>query len=99
MRARDRRGAILEKGAIREGCHTTRETVQQYGPLAGDNLFGALYAASSNVLYGTENASGRIFAFPIPSGAPYQVSDSQPTTLNDGARCVFAADPGAAPIL
>jgi hypothetical protein len=24
MRARDRRGAILEKGAIREGCHTTR---------------------------------------------------------------------------
>jgi hypothetical protein len=24
MRARDRRGAILEKGAIREGCYTTR---------------------------------------------------------------------------
>jgi hypothetical protein len=27
MRARDRRGAILEKGAIREGCHTTRKLI------------------------------------------------------------------------
>jgi hypothetical protein len=30
MRARDRRGAILEKGAIREGCHTTRRIARTY---------------------------------------------------------------------
>jgi hypothetical protein len=32
MRARDRRGAILEKGAIREGCYTTRFHVSLLEP-------------------------------------------------------------------
>lgn len=70
--------------------------LQNYGNLTGTNAFGALYASGAGELYGSENTSGDLWKFPIPSGTPSKVTSGSPVSLNDGARCVYAADPAAA---
>ncbi|GAM83803.1 hypothetical protein ANO11243_017930 [Dothideomycetidae sp. 11243] len=75
----------------------TWTTVQNYAHIDGTNAFGALYASGNGTLYGSENTSGDLWAIPIPSGTPQKVMGGTPTSQNDGARCVYAADPAAAP--
>ncbi|KEQ84695.1 hypothetical protein M438DRAFT_334557 [Aureobasidium pullulans EXF-150] len=68
--------------------------LQTYGDIDGNgNQFGALYASSGNVLYGTSNNGGAVYSFPIPSGTPSRVTNAAVSGNNDGARCIYAADP------
>lgn len=72
------------------------QALNTYPGRQGDTI-GALYAANGTTLYGSDNTSGDIIAFPIPSGSTRTISDGPPSGVNDGARCIYAADPQAAP--
>ncbi|UQC88385.1 fungal specific transcription factor [Colletotrichum lupini] len=67
--------------------------VRTYTRINGNEVFGALYASSGNTFYGSENNSGNIYNFNVNSGQPTLVSDGPVSGVNDGARCVYTADP------
>lgn len=67
--------------------------VRNLGNTAGNNAFGALYAAGAGILYGGENTSGSIWRFNVTAGNPTQISTGPTATSNDGARCAYAAEP------
>ena len=69
------------------------EQVRSYPHLAGNDFFGALYAASGDSMYGSENVSGEIWRFPVSGADPQLVADGPASDQNDGARCALAADP------
>lgn len=79
--------------------------VIKFGDIAGAgdtprNGWGAVYASDDGFLYGSENASGEIWRFPVPnngtglpSGSPVKVSNGPASPGgNDGARCINAAN-------
>jgi hypothetical protein len=65
------------------------------GLLLNRNSWGAVYASSDGYLYGSENNSGEIWKFPLPSvgTTPTKVSTGPASSNNDGARCINAAVP------
>lgn len=79
-------------------------TVVKFGDIAGvgdgtRNAWGAVYASDDGYLYGSENFSGEIWRFPIPSNgtgaptaSPTKISNGPAATGNDGARCINAAN-------
>ncbi|ESU16020.1 hypothetical protein FGSG_11638 [Fusarium graminearum PH-1] len=68
----------------------TWQTMKTFGDVAGNNVWGALYASGDGMLYGSENTSGQIFQFPIaPSiGNPKFIATGPVSSWNDGARCI-----------
>ncbi|RYO97445.1 hypothetical protein DL765_011189 [Monosporascus sp. GIB2] len=70
------------------------ELVREFGNVAGDNWWGAIYASADGFLYATENTSGQIWRFPLSdtNGPPTRFSTANPTRENDGARCIRAED-------
>ncbi|RYP19780.1 hypothetical protein DL767_009586 [Monosporascus sp. MG133] len=70
------------------------ELVREFGNVAGDNWWGAIYASADGFLYATENSSGQIWRFPLSDidGPPTRFSTANPTRENDGARCIRAQD-------
>ncbi|RYP73978.1 hypothetical protein DL771_003289 [Monosporascus sp. 5C6A] len=70
------------------------ELVREFGNIAGDNWWGAIYASGDGFLYATENRSGQIWRFPLSDidGPPTRFSIANPTRENDGARCIRAQD-------
>ncbi|KAF2845462.1 hypothetical protein T440DRAFT_367401, partial [Plenodomus tracheiphilus IPT5] len=65
--------------------------VQNYAsiPTGGNTTtFGGLYAGSNGTLYGSENSSGAIVAFPVAGGNATRSSVGPTSSGNDGARCV-----------
>jgi len=73
------------------------ETVRGFGPVAGAQTWGAVYASADGFLYGSENASGEIWRFPLTGGLfppPAQKISNGPTSSsNDGARCIDSTNP------
>lgn len=72
------------------------EELRDYGDVVpGRSGFGALYAVGDEV-WGSDNQSGIIDAFPILSdSAPARkITDGPITSSNDGARCFEAPPPG-----
>jgi hypothetical protein len=67
------------------------EAVRQYPRIAG-NGWGAVYGINNGTLYGSDNAGGQIWAFPIDGGDPYLASQGPISGSNDGARCVLNLD-------
>lgn len=63
--------------------------------VAGSNQWGALYASDDGYLFGSENNAGVIWKFPLPFKGPSVnatfVTTCNPSSLNDGARCLKAA--------
>lgn len=72
----------------------TWETLKDLGNIAGDNLWGATYAIGPNLIYATENTSGVIRRFSLPSGTNSLVIKGPATSQKDGARCINAPAPG-----
>ncbi|KAI0014396.1 hypothetical protein F4779DRAFT_559659 [Xylariaceae sp. FL0662B] len=73
---------------------TTRTGFLNLIPLLGGNRarWGAIFASQDGYLYGSENASGQLFRFPLPPGtSATMVGTSAASSNNDGARCVKAA--------
>ncbi|RYP41828.1 hypothetical protein DL768_010438 [Monosporascus sp. mg162] len=70
------------------------EFVREFGNIAGENWWGAIYASADGFLYATENSSGQIWRFPLSDidGPPTRFSTANPTRENDGARCIRAQD-------
>ncbi|KAF4462830.1 Agglutinin 2 [Fusarium albosuccineum] len=68
----------------------TWTTLRNYGDLTGDNVWGALYASSEGIMYGSENSSGNIYKFPISPtiGKPSFLAAGPSSGYNDGARCI-----------
>ncbi|GKU18142.1 unnamed protein product [Fusarium langsethiae] len=68
----------------------TWQTVKSYGAVAGNNVWGALYASGDGSLYGSENTSGQIFQFPVAPtvGSPRFIATGPVSSWNDGARCI-----------
>ncbi|KAF4954779.1 hypothetical protein FGADI_5077 [Fusarium gaditjirri] len=68
----------------------TWTTIQGFGMIAGQNVWGAAYASQDGNLYGSENTSGQIWMFPIaPSvGTPKFLATGPSSSWNDGARCI-----------
>ncbi|KAK1462464.1 hypothetical protein CCUS01_08651 [Colletotrichum cuscutae] len=71
----------------------TWTTVRTYAAINGNELFGALYASSNSKFYASDNRSGNIYEININSGQPRLITAGPVSSLNDGARCVYAADP------
>ncbi|KAI8631256.1 hypothetical protein F5Y19DRAFT_483129 [Xylariaceae sp. FL1651] len=67
-------------------------TATDFGNIAGNNAWGAVYAGADGYLYGSENTSGQIWRFPLPANGttPVKISNGPQSTSNDGARCVKA---------
>lgn len=86
-------------GSILMGFSRTTKAwteLTNFGNVAGDNQWGALYASDDGFLFGSENVAGRIYRFPLPGkgSAAIFVSSSSKSSLNDGARCANAAAQG-----
>lgn len=74
------------------------ETIREYTDvIEGRSGFGALYAVEGE-LWGSDNQSGDIIAFPVLSddedADARKISDGPSTSSNDGARCFRAPAPG-----
>lgn len=67
------------------------EVLNNYGNLAGNNNFGAIYADDNGDLFGSENTSGQIWRFPLSSNGTNAVfiSKGPTSSQNDGARCIL----------
>ncbi len=71
-------------------------TLTNFGSIAGTQTWGAVYASADGYLYASENASGEIWRFPLPSSATQvvqQISNGPPSSSNDGARCIDSENP------
>lgn len=81
---------------------TTWTTVHNFGDVTGSsskrNQWGAVYASDDGYLFGSENNSGHIYRFSFPVNGvvaqPEKISNGPPTSSNDGARCIKAANIG-----
>ncbi|KAK0386872.1 hypothetical protein NLU13_5185 [Sarocladium strictum] len=76
------------------------ETLRDFtSTIEGHSGFGALYAVEDE-LWGSDNQSGDIVAFPVLSedegDDARRISDGPATSSNDGARCFRAPAPGLA---
>lgn len=71
----------------------TWTTLTSFGPVAGKDQYGAVYASDDGSLFGSENNSGMIYKFPLPQNGtvPTFVAQGPKATSNDGARCAKAA--------
>ncbi|KAK8094605.1 hypothetical protein PG997_001290 [Apiospora hydei] len=65
-----------------------------FGNVAGNNQWGAVYASDDGFLYGSENTSGQIWKFPLPVNgtAAVKISNGPAASSNDGARFIKAAN-------
>lgn len=71
--------------------HTwTRST--NFGHVAGSNAWGAIYAGANQTIIASENISGQIWQFPLPTVGKYgkRLSTGPASNNNDGARCARA---------
>ncbi|KAI1811489.1 proline rich protein 5MeD [Poronia punctata] len=72
--------------------HTwTLET--DFGSVAGQNAWGAVYAGASNTIIASENVSGETWSFPLPSTGlkrGTKLSRGPASNNNDGTRCPLA---------
>ncbi|KAI0539448.1 hypothetical protein GGR58DRAFT_233044 [Xylaria digitata] len=76
---------------VRFSLETKRyEVVRRYPNISGG--FGAVYGINNGTLYASDNASGRIWAFPIEGGNAYLASQGPISGQNDGARCALNLD-------
>ena len=73
------------------------ETVRSFGSVAGAQTWGAVYASADGFLYGSENASGQIWRFPLAGGLfpppAEKISNGPVSSSNDGARCIDSTNP------
>ncbi|KAI0002329.1 hypothetical protein F4779DRAFT_134189 [Xylariaceae sp. FL0662B] len=70
----------------------TWTSLTDFGRVAGQNTWGAVYASDDGFLYGSENNSGEIWKFPLPANGttPVKISNGPKASGNDGARCIKA---------
>lgn len=71
----------------------TWSTLYQFGNVAGNQIWGAVYASADGFLFAQENVSGRLYRTPIATGLggpPVLVATGPVLNNNDGARCINA---------
>lgn len=65
------------------------EKVANYPTLKSVSTLGAQYGMNNGTIWGSDNASGDIWQFPVDGSAPFIVSKGPISGQNDGARCVL----------